>query len=293
VGLAAGELGRYILSVRVRLHHSDRVISVASYWCDADARERPFPEVHEHYSLSYVRRGTFGYSYRGARHELVPGSLLVGRPGEEFTCTHGHHGGGDECLSFRLDVESAATLGDAAWDAGALPPLAELGVIGELAQSAVEGRSDSNLIELGLMLTARFAEVATGRPSRPLRASPQDRRRAIEAALWMEENASAEIGLEVVARRSGLSSFHFLRLFSGVVGTTPHQFLLRARLRRAARLLSEPELPVSAVALEAGFKDLSNFVRTFQRAAGLSPRAFRRLSRVDRKILQDRLATCA
>ena len=109
----------------------------------------------------------------------------------------------------------------------------------------------------------------------------------------MEENASAEIGLEVVARRSGLSSFHFLRLFSGVVGTTPHQFLLRARLRRAARLLSEPELPVSAVALEAGFKDLSNFVRTFQRAAGLSPRAFRRLSRVDRKILQDRLATCA
>ena len=43
------------------------------------------------------------------------------------------------------------------------------------------------------------------------------------------------------------------------------------------------------VALDVGFGDLSNFVRTFQRAAGVSPRRFRQAARGDRKILQDRL----
>ncbi|HEX9602943.1 MAG TPA: helix-turn-helix domain-containing protein [Myxococcales bacterium] len=57
--------------------------------------------------------------------------------------------------------------------------------------------------------------------------------------------------------------------------TTPHQYLVGARLRRAARLLLTTSLPVTEVALEAGFGDLSNFIRTFRRAAGRSPRAFR------------------
>ena len=71
---------------------------------------------------------------------------------------------------------------------------------------------------------------------------------------------------------------------------TPHQYLVRARLRRAARLLSEPELKITDVALDVGFADLSNFVRTFHRAAGVSPRRFRSAARGERKILQDRMA---
>jgi AraC-like DNA-binding protein len=276
--------------VRVTTHHSGAALSVASYRCDAGPGDSPYPEVHEQFSLSYVRRGNFGYVCRGERHELVPGAVLVGRPGDEFTCTHDHRAGGDECLSFRLDAESVEALGAVAWEVRALPPLAPVAVLGELAQAAAEGRSAAGLDELGLALAARFAETVTGRARRRVRVSPRDRRRAVEAALWLEEHADQEVGLEAAARRAGLSTFHFLRLFAGVVGTTPHQFLVRARLRRAARLLSEPELPISAVALAAGFDDLSNFVRTFRRAAGVSPRAFRRLSRGERKILQERLA---
>jgi AraC-like DNA-binding protein len=43
--------------------------------------------------------------------------------------------------------------------------------------------------------------------------------------------------------------------------------------------------------MDVGFADLSNFVRTFHRAAGVSPRAFRRAARGERKILQERLAS--
>ena len=71
---------------------------------------------------------------------------------------------------------------------------------------------------------------------------------------------------------------------------TPHQYLVRSRLRHAARLLADEERPITDVAFEVGFGDLSNFVRTFHRAAGVSPRRFRQAARGDRKILQDRLA---
>jgi AraC family transcriptional regulator len=86
-----------------------------------------------------------------------------------------------------------------------------------------------------------------------------------------------------------LSVFHFLRVFANVVGATPPQYLVRSRLRRAARLLSERERPVTDIALEVGFGDLSNFVRTFHRAAGVSPTEFRQAAAGERKLLQDRL----
>ena len=75
-----------------------------------------------------------------------------------------------------------------------------------------------------------------------------------------------------------------------LLGVTPHQYLVRSRLRHAARLLVDDEISVTNVAYDVGFADLSNFVRTFHRAAGVSPRRFREASRGDRKILQERLA---
>ena len=58
-----------------------------------------------------------------------------------------------------------------------------------------------------------------------------------------------------------------------MLGVTPHQYLVRSRLRHAARLLADDERPITDVAFDVGFGDLSNFVRTFHRAAGVSPRA--------------------
>jgi len=117
-----------------------------------------------------------------------------------------------------------------------------------------------------------------------------DRRRAIEAARWIDAHAHETVDLESAARSVSLSPFHFLRIFSRALGVTPHQYLVRARLRRAARLLAEPERKITDVALGVGFADLSNFVRTFHRAAGVSPRRFRNAARGERKILQDRIA---
>ena len=249
---------------------------------------------HGGFSVSYVRKGSFGYRLRGESFELVAGSILVGHPGDEFVCTH-EHGYGDECLSFFLSPALVEAIGDRTevWRAGGVPPLPELMVLGELAQAAAEGRSDVGADEVGVLFAARFVEVVSGRKHSPSDARAQDRRRAVETALWMDANSHEPIDLESAAREAGLSPFHFLRLFSSVLGVTPHQYLVRSRLRHAARLLAEPARSITDIAFGVGFGDLSNFVRTFHRAAGVSPRAFRKAARGDRalrsKILQDRL----
>jgi AraC-like DNA-binding protein len=266
-------------------------ITVSDFRCSAGPDDKPFVEQYGCHSLSYVRKGSFGCHCRGRLFELVAGSILVGHPGDEYICTHDHVCG-DECLSFFLTPELVDAIGDRSevWRVGAMPPLPELMVLGELAQAAADGRSDVGLDEVGQLFASRFVEVVSGRTHTPAPAKVRDRRRAVEAALWIDAHSHRQIDLEHAAAQADISPFHFLRLFSSVLGVTPHQYLVRSRLRHAARLLADDNRPITDVAYDVGFGDLSNFVRTFHRAAGVSPRRFREASRGMRKIFQERLA---
>ncbi|MGX4774503.1 helix-turn-helix transcriptional regulator [Bradyrhizobium guangdongense] len=266
-------------------------MTVSEFRCDAGPDDQPFAECRTGHSIAYVRAGSFGCHCRAGFFELVAGSLLVGAPGDEYTCTH-EHVCGDVCLSFFLSEELVDALGGRreTWQVGATPPLPALMVLGELAQAAADGNSDLGLDEVGQLLAARFVEIVSGTPRKKMTTTARDRRRAVEAALWIDDNSHAEVDLEQIARLAGLSSFHFLRLFSNVLGVTPHQYLVRSRLRHAARLLTEDDIAVTDIAYDVGFGDLSNFVRTFHRAAGVSPTRFRQASKGMRKILQEPLA---
>ena len=61
-----------------------------------------------------------------------------------------------------------------------------------------------------------------------------------------------------------------------ITGATPHQYLLRTRLRHAALRIRRSEDKIIDIALHAGFGDLSNFNRAFRVEFGVSPRAYRR-----------------
>src|SRR6266702_4521761 len=244
-------------------------MTVSEFRCDAGPGDEPFAECRLGHSIAYVRAGSFGCHCRAGFFELVAGSLLVGAPGDEYTCTH-EHVCGDVCLSFFFSEDLVDALG-------------------ELAQTSADGNSDIGLDEVGQIFAGRFVEIVSGRARKRAAPTARDRRRAVEAALWIDENSHTEIDLEQAARQAGLSPFHFLRLFSNVLGVTPNQYLVRSRLRHAARLLTEDDIAVTDIAYDVGFGDLSNFVRTFHRAAGVSPTKFRQASRGMRKILQERL----
>ncbi len=207
-------------------------LCVTDYRCSAGPGDAPFVECHDGHSMSFVRKGSFGYRSRGRLHDLVAGAYLVGHPGDEYMCTHEHHACGDECLSFRFAPDFVDALGGdgAPWRVGAIRPLPELMVLGELAQAAADGDSDIGVDEVGLALAARFVAIATGEEPAAAVPAARDRRRAVEAALSIDAHASAPLDLDAMAKMAGLSAFHFLRLFARVIGVTPH----RACCARAA-----------------------------------------------------------
>jgi len=267
-------------------------ISVIDYRCTANRGDRPFAEVHGCSSVSYVRSGTFGCQSRGRAFELVAGSFLIGHAGDEYMCTH-EHAERDECLSFQLSPDLVDALCDRreVWRCGFVPPVPDLVVLGELAQAASRGANDIGIDEVGLVLVRRFVALASRRRAPPeyVAVSAMDRRRAVEAALWIDAHAHESIDLERAAASAGLGPFHFLRVFARALGVTPHQYLIGSRLRRAAEQLGDEARPVAEIAFDVGFGDLSNFVRTFRRAAGVSPSGYRKAAKGDRAVFDSKI----
>jgi AraC-like DNA-binding protein len=87
-----------------------------------------------------------------------------------------------------------------------------------------------------------------------------------------------DLGLTLgsLAHEAGLSPYHFLRTFQHLTGVTPHQYILRARLREAAIRLLAREEKVLDIALDCGFRDVSNFNRAFRAEFGITPLVYRR-----------------
>src|SRR5262245_44999853 len=155
-------------------------LSVVARRCQVTAKTKPFAELHTDFSVSYVRRGSFGYRALGQSFELVAGSFLVGHSGDEYVCTHDHVLA-DECLSFHLAPGLADSIngGIDGWASCAVPPMPELMVRGELAQAAAEGRGDVGLDEIALLLAAKCVEVISGQASTSFATRALDRRRAV------------------------------------------------------------------------------------------------------------------
>ena len=88
----------------------------------------------------------------------------------------------------------------------------------------------------------------------------------------IEANFAARLSREEMARAAGLSVSYFSKLFTHCIGLSPHQYLVRCRLRHGKKLLATPEenLPIVDVAAEAGFADQAHFCRHFRRACGTS-----------------------
>ncbi|MEQ8935967.1 MAG: AraC family transcriptional regulator, partial [Amphiplicatus sp.] len=102
-----------------------------------------------------------------------------------------------------------------------------------------------------------------------------DQRRISETIRRIEDDLTQRFTLTDLAREAGMSRYHFLRVFREVAGVTPHQFVLRRRLHRAAVRLRKSDEPVSAIDFEEGFDDRSSFNRRFRSAMGANPTAWR------------------
>jgi AraC family transcriptional regulator len=84
-----------------------------------------------------------------------------------------------------------------------------------------------------------------------------------------------EITVAELARVSGLSTFHFARMFTLVVGISPNRYVSRLRLEQAMADVAAGKLSLAQIAFKSGFSSQASFTRAFRRATGITPGEYR------------------
>jgi AraC family transcriptional regulator len=90
------------------------------------------------------------------------------------------------------------------------------------------------------------------------------------------DHIGEQIRLADLAGLVGLSTGHFGRAFKITFGSSPHPYILQARIAKAKAMMLERDQPVSQIALDCGFCDQAHFSRIFRRITGEAPCAWRR-----------------
>ena len=93
---------------------------------------------------------------------------------------------------------------------------------------------------------------------------------------WIRANLSAPLALEDIAAHAGISTRTLIRRFREQTGTTPLQWLHRARIRQAQHLLESTEHSIERIATQVGFGSPTAFRDRFKQTTGVSPRSYRR-----------------
>lgn len=264
-----------------------RTLSAGDGWrvrdviCGHGPGDRRYEEQHDAVSIAVVTQGTFQYRTRQGAAVLVPGALLLGNAGDCFECGH-DHGAGDRCLSFHCTpafMESvAASVAGAhriTFATASLPPLSQLMPLLADAEAARDACDHAAFGELALRVAGAAMSAQVEAPPKARAPSASDERRITQAVRLIELHANGPLPLPALARAVHMSPYHFLRTFQQIAGMTPHQFILRTRLHRAAVRVRRTDDPIAAIAYDAGFNDLSTFNRRFRRLIGVRPSAYR------------------
>ena len=130
----------------------------------------------------------------------------------------------------------------------------------------------------------------------PVSAGPPTKRgglapaRANRVCEYIDSHLQENIALEVLAEIAQLSVHHFARAFRQTLGIPPHNYIVQRRVEHAQQLLRNTDLPVSEIAIVAGFTDQSHLARHFRTITGVSPSLARHRFRSGPHVLPHRLA---
>ncbi len=265
------------LSLRTLARTADWTVS--DVICRAGPDDPVVAERFQAVTIAAVIEGSFRCRGSDGDALLYPGAVLLGNHGACFECGH-EHVVGDRCVAFHYApaffeeiAASVATSHRFRFTAAALPAAPELML--PLVRAEAAARDQLARDELAVAVAERVLEFASGAPQRRTPVSARDHKRISAALRHIEAHADDALDLDGLAAIAIMSKYHFLRSFRQVVGTTPYNYVLGLRLRRAAVRLSTSDMPVASVAFESGFGDLSTFNGRFRRLFGRTPSQFR------------------
>jgi transcriptional regulator GlxA family with amidase domain len=93
---------------------------------------------------------------------------------------------------------------------------------------------------------------------------------------YILENSRADLSVQCLADRAGMSLRNFHRVFEATTGVSPAQWIERARLESAKRYLEEGSIRLEQVAEAAGFNSYEAMRRSFAKRLGISPSEYRK-----------------
>jgi len=264
-----------------RLLREEQEWSIGEYLCTAGPNDRPFEERREQVAIAAVIEGSFRYRGDTGTAVMHPGAFLLGNAATCYECGH-DHSSGDRCIAFHLAPAYFAEVAASIAGSGRFRfPTPMLPAAPKLLPWLVRietraARADRLAIDEAVprLMEAVISAVAAA-PPRPVRVSARDERRISDVLRYIELHAADALDLDTLAGVAVMSKYHFLRTFRQSVGMTPYQFLLGVRMRRAAVRLATSSEPVSMIAFETGFGDLSTFNGRFRDVFGMSPTAYR------------------
>lgn len=117
-------------------------------------------------------------------------------------------------------------------------------------------------------LLSRYYQIGSG-------ADDNKALRIGEAVTYIEEHFLQPITLQAMADRAYLSTRQFQRVFTRNYHTTPMDYVIRKRLDYSCTLLRHPNLSISQVALESGFRDQNYYARQFRKVYNCTPSEYR------------------
>lgn len=154
------------------------------------------------------------------------------------------------------------------WDYIVKPFSIELLLRSVAALSAARRRQGSRLAARHIILPPRGDEH--------VHELTTNQKTIMRAQSYVLQNLSEPIRLREVADYCYVSHAHLSRMFKEVRNISFKQFLLQARIAKAAELLADPSVTVTDISYAVGFRDTSHFGRVFRRYVGMTPSAYRR-----------------
>jgi AraC-like DNA-binding protein len=109
-----------------------------------------------------------------------------------------------------------------------------------------------------------------------VRCAPAMNNKLADAVAYLHKHSAEPISTELLAKRAGLSVSQFERTFRKAFGTSLRQYILRVRIERACRYLTESDDTVAAIAVQCGFYDHAHFSRAFRSLMTVSPTEYRK-----------------
>ena len=243
-------------------------------------RRRAFDKhMHDTYSVGVVNQGRTHIFHQQLDETIGAGEVVLINPGEVHACNP-RPGAGLTYYMLYLEPAFMQKIASAVSGQDKVPYFIQpvvrdrhsynalLEVCGAIFEGDSEFEIEANLEQVMSWLVQNFTDT-TGQPD-PLSGTIEFARKGRE---YLLDNLSRNVSLQEVSAQTGLSPYHFLRVFRHHYGLPPHSYQLQQRINLARHMLADGQ-PIVQVATEVGFADQSHFTRKFKAFVGTTPRQY-------------------